>query len=195
MRRAVLALPALWALLGGAAPPLSFTTVEPRFAPSADEYRKLWQEEGGGIVAALERSAGLPFPAAPIEVIVNGNSTMTAMDGRTIRFRAGYPRDFAKGTLAHELGHRLALRLPRTGEMDDHRVLYLFLYDAWTDLYGRDFADAMVSRERRIRSTYDYDAAWTWALSMTRAQRQARLKGLRSGLRRAEAAVDTAPAQ
>src|SRR5688572_12490681 len=116
---AALALPAPWVLLGGAAPPLSFTTVESRFADSADEYRKLWQEEGGGIVAALERSAGLPFPAAPIEVIVNGNSTMTALDGRTIRFRAGYPRDFAKGTLAHELGHRLALRLPRTGEMDD----------------------------------------------------------------------------
>lgn len=187
MRHAPLILPALWALLGGAAPPLEFTTVEPRFDEAASEYRKLWQEEGVGIVAALERSAGLDFPAAPIEVIVNGTSTMTAMDGRTIRFRAGYPRDFAKGTLAHELGHRLALRLPRTAEIDDHRVLYLFLYDAWTDLYGRDFADAMVSRERRIRSTYDYDAAWTWALSMSRDEREARLKLLRSGVQRAEA--------
>ena len=58
-----------------------------------------------------------------------------------------------------------ALRLPRTGEMDDHRVLYLFLYDAWMDLYGREFADRMVATERQFRSTYDYDAAWTWALA------------------------------
>ena len=60
MRRAALALPVLWLLLGGAAPPLSFTTVEPRFADSADEYRKLWQEEGGGIVAVRPPSLLLP---------------------------------------------------------------------------------------------------------------------------------------
>lgn len=177
---------ALWTLLAAGAPPLSFTPVEPRFADDSDGYRALWQAEGAGIVAALERTAGLPFPSAPIEVIVNGASTMTALDGRTIRFRAGYSRDFAKATLAHELGHRLALRLPRTAEMDDHRVLYLFLYDAWTDLYGRDFADRMVEIERDFHSTaYDYDAAWRWALSMTRAQRQARLKWLRGGVRTA----------
>jgi hypothetical protein len=176
--------PLLWALLGAGAPPLSFTTVEPRFAEAADSYRRIWQEDGAGIVAALERTAGLTFPTAPIEVIVNGGSTMTSLDGSTIRFRAGYSRDFAKATLAHELGHRLALRLPRTSEMDDHRVLYLFLYDTWTDLYGRNFADRMVEIERSFHtSAYDYDAAWRWALSMSRAQRQARLKWLRSGSR------------
>ncbi len=181
--RPIIAL-AFWALLAAGAPPLSFTPVEPRFAEASDFYRMLWQEEGAGIVAALERASGLTFPAAPIEVIVNGGSTMTSLDGSTIRFRAGYSRDFAKATLAHELGHRLALRLPRTSEMDDHRVLYLFLYDAWTDLYGRNFADRMVEIERGFHtSAYDYDAAWRWALAMTRAQRQARLKWLRSGSR------------
>jgi hypothetical protein len=77
------------------------------------------------------------------------------------------------------LGHRLSFLLPRTAELDDHRLLYLFLYDVWTDLYGRDFADRMVSIERRIPGGYDYDAAWTWALAMTRAERQARLRALR----------------
>lgn len=183
-RRALTAL-ALSPLLCAAAPPLSFTTLEPRFADSADLYRDIWAIDGARIVDALERHSGLAFPAAPIEVIVNGASTMTALDGRTIRMRAGYPSGFAKGTLAHELGHRLAIALPRTAEIDDHRVLYLFLYDAWAELYGRDFADAMVQRERQIRSTYDYDAAWQWALSMTRTERQSRLKWLRSGLRMA----------
>lgn len=185
-RKPIIAL-ALLPLLGAAAPPLSFTPVEPRFAEASDQYRAIWQEEGAGIVGALERNAGLVFPEAPIEVIVNGGSTMTSLDGSAIRFRAGYTRDFAKATLAHELGHRLALRLPRTPEMDDHRVLYLFLYDAWTDLYGRAFADRMVEIERGFHSNYDYDAAWRWALTMTRAQRQARLKWLRGGVRRAAA--------
>ncbi len=63
--------------------------------------------------------------------------------------------------------------------MDDHRVLYLFLYDVWTRLYGRAFADRMVAIERRIPGRYSYDAAWTWALSMTREERRARLRALR----------------
>ena len=61
--------------------------------------------------------------------------------------------------------------------VDDHRLLYLFLYDAWTDLYGSAFADRMVRIERRIGPAYD--AAWDWALSMTREDRQRRLRELR----------------
>jgi len=164
-------------------PPLSFTPIAPRFSEAADQYRALWDQEGNRIVEALERNAGLGFPDSPIEVLVTDSATMTAFDGRTIRIRAGYSIAFAKATFAHEMGHRLAQALPRTAEMDDHRVLYLFLYDAWTDLYGRDFADRMVAIERQFRANYDYDAAWTWALSMTRAERQERLRWLRSGVR------------
>ena len=57
---------------------------------------------------------------------------------------------YKKATLVHEMGHRLSFLLPRTAELDDHRLLYLFLYDVWTDLYGRAFADRMVAIERRI---------------------------------------------
>jgi len=37
----------------------------------------------------------------------------------------------------------------------------------------------MVVIERRIPARYDYGAAWTWALAITRAERQARLDALR----------------
>ena len=109
-------------------------------------------------------------------MIVHEGAPMTAYDGRTIRLRAGYSPLYKKATLVHEFGHRLSFLLPRTADLDDHRLLYLFLYDVWTDLYGRAFADRMVSIERRIPGRYDYDAAWTWALAMTRAERQARLR-------------------
>ena len=168
-----------WALLCAAAPPVSFAPTEPRFAAAAGEYRAIWETEGARIVAALEAATGLTFPQTPIEMIVHEGAPMTAYDGRTIRLRAGYSPLYKKATLVHELGHRLSFLLPRTPELDDHRLLYLFLYDVWTDLYGRAFADRMVSIERRIPGRYDYDAAWTWALAMTREQRQARLRALR----------------
>jgi len=168
-----------WTLLSAAAPPLSFTPAEARFAAAADDYRRIWESEGARIVAALEGASGLAFPAAPIEAIVRQGAPMTSYDGRSIRLRADYSPAYKRATLVHELGHRLALLLPRAPGLDDHRLLYLFLYDAWTDLYGRAFADRMVSIERRIPGRYDYDAAWTWALAMTRAERLARLRALR----------------
>ncbi len=169
---------ALAVLLGAAAPPVSFAPVGPAFAPASDEYRRLWQAEGERIVAAMERVTGLPFPGSPIDAIVSEGRPMTAYDGRTIRLRASYSPAYKKATLVHELGHRLALALPSDSGLDDHRLLYLFLYDVWTDLYGEGFADRLASIERRIGPAYD--SAWTWALAMTRDERQARLAALRS---------------
>jgi hypothetical protein len=93
--------------------------------------------------------------------------------------KASYPQYYKRATLVHELGHRLAFTMPRTADLDEHRMLYLFLYDVWSDLYGAAYAEGMVDIERRIKGRYDYAAAWDWALSMTRGERQARLKALR----------------
>ncbi len=169
----------LWALLCAAAPPVSFVPAGPRFVEAADEYRRLWEREGERIVAALESASGRTFPAGRIEAIVSASPPMASYDGRTIRLKAGYPRDYMRATLVHELGHRLALTLPENTGLDDHQLLYLFLHDAWTELYGRDFADLMVWIERQIPGAYNYDAAWDWALSMTPEQRRARLETLR----------------
>jgi len=179
-RRRLLALVLGAALLCAAAPPVSFVPLGLGFGAAADEYRELWRAEGPRIVAALEAATGLDFPAAPIEAIVSEGSPMTAFDGRTMRLRASYSTDYKKATLVHEMGHRLALLLPRSAGLDDHRLLYPFLYDVWTDLYGRGFADRMVRIERRIPGRYDYAAAWTWALAMSREERQARLAELRA---------------
>ena len=171
--------PGLWLLLCAAAPPVTFTPLEPRFAETADYYRRLWRAEGERIVAALERMSGFAFPDRPLEIILRDGRPMTGFGCSAIRLRGTYTGPVAVGTLIHELGHCLSAAIPRTAELDDHQLLYLFLYDVWTDLYGRDFADNMVRLERRIPTGYDYDAAWTWALAMTREERQARLRALR----------------
>lgn len=169
-----------WALLSAAAPPVTFAPLEPRFAGTADQYRALWASDGARIVAALEGTSGLTFPARPIEIIVHDGRPMTAYGCSAIRLRGGRWGEFARGTLVHELGHCLAAALPHEAGLDDHRLLYLFLYDAWVEIYGAAYADRMVRIERRIPGGYDYDAAWTWALAMTREERQARLQALRA---------------
>jgi hypothetical protein len=167
------------ALLLGAAPPVAFVPVEPRFAGGASDYERIWRSDGARIVAALEGATGLEFPPAGIEVIVSEGKPMASFDGRLIRLRASYSPAYKKATLVHELGHRLALGLRREPGLDDHRLLYLFLHDVWSELYGPAFADRMVEIERRIPGPYDYDAAWSWALKQSAEERRARLGAMR----------------
>jgi hypothetical protein len=173
---------ALAGLLGGSTPPISFTPTGPNFAAGAEEYAGIWHGDGARIVAALEKASGLSFPDSSIDAIVSDGRPMMSFDGRSMRLRANYSPDYKKATLVHELGHRLAFMLKGRSGLDDHRLLYLFLYDAWTDLYGPEFAERMVRIERRIPGSIDYDAAWTWALEQSREQRQERLRVLRAAL-------------
>lgn len=175
-----LLLPFLPLVLAGAAPPLTFTVLEDRFSKASAEYRQLWCAEGRQVMATMERLTGFPYPVEPVEVFVANVTPMTAFDGRSMWLKASYPTYYKRATLVHELGHKLAFTMPRTPDLDEHRLLYLFLYDVWSDLYGREFADRMVAIERSIRGRYDYAAAWDWALAMTREARQARLAGLRA---------------
>ena len=166
-----------WLALCAAHPTIAFIPSGPDFVEPADDYRRLWESEGRMIVSTLETVTGTAYPGSPIDVIVSHGRPMTAYHGRTIWLRAGYRPAYMKATLVHELGHRLAFTLRRPADLDDHEILYLFLYDAWTDLYGKAFADRMAGIERRIGP--EYAAAWDFALAMTRDQRQALLGTLR----------------
>jgi hypothetical protein len=161
-----------------AAPALHFTPMAPAHEAGAQAYRAIWAEDGARIIAALERAVGLPFPPGPIEVLVGDGPPMMAYDGRTMRLRAAYSDPFKRAALIHELGHALAFRLGHGHGLDDHRLLYLFLYDVWAELYGPAFAARMASLERRIPGGYDYDAAWTFALDLTPAERRARIAAI-----------------
>ncbi|HZG08134.1 MAG TPA: hypothetical protein VEZ70_04040 [Allosphingosinicella sp.] len=127
----------------------------------------------------MERVTGYRYPGGTVHVLVSNNTPMTAFGGRSMSLKASYPQYYKRATLVHELGHRLAFTMPRTADLDEHRLLYLFLYDVWSDLYGAAYAERMADIERRIKGRYDYAAAWDWALSMTRGERQARLEALR----------------
>ncbi|QAY76815.1 hypothetical protein [Sphingosinicella sp. BN140058] len=183
MFRRLAKVPRLFALLAGAlmlaaaAPPLTFVPVESHYATAAAEYEAIWRADGARIVAALEGTSGLVFPEQPIEVMVSDGRPFAYYNSNRIRLRAGYSPAYKKATLMHELGHRLSFQLLGLDGIDDHRLLYLFLHDAWAQVYGPEFADRMSAIERRLPGSYDAD--WGWALSLSREERQAELKARR----------------
>ncbi|HEX8580117.1 MAG TPA: hypothetical protein VF655_11065 [Allosphingosinicella sp.] len=169
-------------LLSGAlsgAPLLEFSAADPSLAPAAAEYRALWCADGARIIATMERLSGQPYPGGVVKVLISNNTPMTAFGGGSMTLKASYPTYYRRATLVHEIGHRLAFTVKRNTELDEHRLLYLFLYDSWSDLYRQAYADRMVAIERQIQGRYDYAAAWDWALGLSRAERQARLVKLR----------------
>ena len=161
----------------------------PAFEVAAAEYRSIWAAEGARVIEAMERLTTLRFPQRNITIqVFEGPSNASLLFDRSgvpvgsrdpMRFRASYSAENKKGTLVHELGHRMNLNLrTRPLDLDEHRLLFLYLYDLYVDLYGQEFADAQVAFGRRLKGLYDYDAAWTWALAMTREERASRFAGV-----------------
>jgi hypothetical protein len=79
--------------------------------------------------------------------------------------RASYPSDTKRATLVHELAHRLISGLV-SKNFDDHPVIFLFVYDVWVELWGREFADEQILVESRRTGRYDYAGAWREALAL-----------------------------
>jgi hypothetical protein len=154
---------------------MTFTPQDQTFASAAEEYRRLWVDEGSRIVDAMERGSGLLFLENHVNVIVFEGVSQSGGGSRPMYLRASYPADVKKATVVHELGHRLIAQLTlRPSDLDEHRVLDLLLYDVWESLWGKDFADQQVIVESGRTGVYDYAAAWRWALSLSKAQRASR---------------------
>ena len=163
---------------------MTFTPQDQTFADAAEAYRRVWVEEGTKIIDAMERGTGLTYLEKQVNaVIFEGVSTAGGGD-RPMYLRASYPPDVKRAALVHEHGHRLIAQLTvRPSDLDEHRVLDLFLYDVWTSLWGRDFADQQVVIESGRTGLYDYETAWTWALSLGKEQRASRFAAIVSANR------------
>ena len=161
---------------------LNFTASAESFSAATQEYRDIWAREGSRIVAAMERATGLRFEPGPIEVsIYEGTSYSGERGGRPMVLRASYEDETKRGTLVHELGHRLAADVPFKG--DHHELIFLFVYDVWVDLWGKEFADGQVRIEGLRKGLVDYDGIWKRTLAMPAEERARRLKEI-VGLRR-----------
>jgi hypothetical protein len=146
------------------------------FDAPAEVYRQIWAAEGSRIIAGMERITKLRFPESRVKAeIYEGPSFSGRRRNDPMRFRASYQAEEKKGTLVHELGHRMNAQLRmRPQDLDEHQVLFLYLYDLYVDLYGSEFADRQVAFSRTLKGLNDYDAAWNWALAMSREDRFAK---------------------
>jgi hypothetical protein len=62
----------------------------------------------------------------------------------------------------------------RPPDVDEHRLLFLFLYEVWESLGGKEFADRQVVVESGRKGIYHYETAWKWALALSKEQRASR---------------------
>ena len=164
---------------------MTFTPQDQTFAEAAEAYRALWADEGSKIVEAMEQGSGLTFLEKDVKAVIFEGPSSSGFGDRPMYLRASYPADVKKATLVHELGHRLIAQLTnRPPDLDEHRVLFLFLYDVWESLWGKDFADQQVIIERGRQGLYDYDTAWKWALSISKDERASRFAAIVKANRR-----------
>ena len=152
---------------------MTFTPQNQRFANATEEYRRVWAADGSRIVDAMEQGTGLTFLETHVNAVIFDGVSSSGGGSTPMYLRASHPADLKKAVLVHEYGHRLIAQLRiRPADLPEHHVLDLFLYDVWESLWGRDLADREVRFERELGA--QYEAAWTWALSLTRAERVSR---------------------
>jgi hypothetical protein len=148
---------------------LVFVPDSDQFADAAREYREIWARESAKIIVAVEKATGLKFEDREVKAMVlEVSSDSGYKDESPMHLRASYPPETKKATLIHELGHRLEVDYSRRAE-DDHKVLFLWLYDVWVKLYGQQFADAQVAVEKQRGRMYPGD--WEEALAMSPEER------------------------
>ena len=164
---------------------ITFVPENNGFIAGACAYSRIWEEEGGRIITAIETAAGLKFKERSVTATVYEGISWS----NPLKLRASYSEDTKKATLVHELLHRLSqeylLTMPAKDEPFDlrqHKQIDLLLYDLWCGLYGKTFADQQVALESS--RTPMYKAAWDWALCLSKAERCAKFAGLTAGARR-----------
>ena len=155
---------------------INFTPESDKFAAATAEYRALWKAEGDRIIKTVEKVSGLKFKETEFQSIIFEDVSRSGRPGGSpMKLRASYTADTKKATLVHEIGHRHISQLDqRPDGLDEHRVLFLIVYDIWVDLFGKKFADEQVEVEKARRGPYP--AAWSYALSMTRKERERKFK-------------------
>jgi hypothetical protein len=154
---------------------LEFVPQSETFASAVGEYERIWAADAARIVRTMQEVSGLTFTDTAVTAIVFEGVSSSGFRDTPMRLRASYSLDTKKATLIHELGHRLQAPLFRR-EDEEHGPLFLWLYDTWVSLYGKEFADAQVVIEKRRRGPYP--RAWDEALALSPKERAERWRAI-----------------
>lgn len=162
---------------------------------AAGRYAAFWSEQYQAINASFYKHTGLQFQQQRISVHIreDGHSKAGSRHRPMELSMAYYDRAEVGCTLIHELAHRLVIgngvELLEGSPYQDshytylvHRHIYLFLYDVYVDILGKEVADQEVKRESRDHDAYA--KAWEWALAMNYDERHAKFIKLKQSYMR-----------
>lgn len=147
---------------------------------AVSKYRAIWDDQGSRIVDVIEDVSGLKFKEKIINAIIYSGISYSI----PLRLQANVATVHKKGTLIHELCHRLVvgnnILISSENNLEDwnmtiHKHVDLVLYDIWVKLYGDGFAKKEIDYEISLwirDDTSPYEIAWDWVLSMTKEERQ-----------------------
>ena len=152
---------------------------DPSFVAASAEYQAIWNSSGHSFVRALEAKTGLALPDISLNALVFEGTSRAY----PLILRASYSSDIKASTLVHELGHRLltanGLR-PEFGQdfhIYSHKLLNLFLYDTYLELFGEEKATQAVAYESNLRPSYR--ECWQWTLELSEVERAARFDSIK----------------
>lgn len=148
---------------------------------TASAARRIWNEQKGSVVSALEQTSGLAFM----------QKTIRADTGTIEEMHSGWPREKAMSLpmkyhdkhgrltfmdeleyvtlVTHELAHHLLLEHSiRAAEGVDHNLhahqhIYLFLLDAWDRAYGAERRDQLIKKELAYARGHFIPRSLRWA--------------------------------
>lgn len=139
------------------------------FTQAISEYKEIWINDGEEIINNWEQITGLKFKEKTINAcIFHGVS-----HSHPLSLKDSVNLDRKKSLLIHELGHRILFKevnQPDFSSLENHKTLFLVLYDVWAAMYGKDFADQAVEIEKMIPRDV-YQTAWNWALTFSKEER------------------------
>jgi hypothetical protein len=150
------------------------------FLASAQEYESIWNEEKEMIIDAFNKVTGLSFVEDRIAAVIYEGRSFSGRRPNDIMVLNWKPDiEVKKATLIHELSHRLLFNLKNRihgTSTDEHKDIFLFLYDVWVKLYGTNFADKMVEIEKAYGEVYL--ESWNYIFSMSEEERASKLREL-----------------
>jgi len=139
------------------------------FSEAISEYQEIWRTLGERITLAWESTTGLKFS----ETYLNATIFHRPSFSHPLSLNARPDFERKKSILTHELGHRILYK--RTVQTDyssleNHKTLFLVLFDVFTKVYDEDFANRAVEWDRQSTNPI-YGQAWDWALTYSKEER------------------------
>src|SRR5437667_1309198 len=72
---------------------MTFTPQDQTFAAAAEDYRRLWVDEGSKIIEAMERGTGLSYLETRVNAVIFEGPSSSGGGDRPMYLRASYPSD------------------------------------------------------------------------------------------------------